>query len=163
MGEKPQTPPTPVYGDLMSERRWSHKKLQHNLRKLLRDPRVQIYLEPIPTYKQADAHTKWSTGKSIVVTIDTARVELVRGVVHELLHVLLDDTLWPFSPEVEESIVNALEADIVANMEEEGWTQEFQDLISERIAATPPRVRPKNATKVPKLRSIETKSSSNDA
>lgn len=113
------------------------------MRKLLLDERVHIYLEAIPQYKMADAHTKWSTGTPIVVTIDPARGEgLVRGTIHELLHVLLDDTMWPFSDEVEESFVSALEADIFANMEDEGWTMEFQALIEARIAATPPRVRP---------------------
>lgn len=142
MDDKPQTPLTPAFGELMSNRRWTHRRLQHHLRKLLKDPRILIYLEPIPTFKLADAHTQWSTGKSIVVTIDTARVELVRGAIHELLHVLLDDTMWPFSSEVEESFISALEADIHATMEEEGWTSEFAALLQARIDATPPRVRP---------------------
>ena len=91
----------------------------------------------------ADAHTSWSTSKPIVVVIDPARGEgLVRSAIHELLHVLLDDTMWPFSEEVEESIVSALEADIFANMEDEGWTHEFLALLDARVAATPPRVKP---------------------
>ncbi len=95
-----------------------------------------------------DAHTKWTTGSPICVVIDTARVGLVRGAIHELLHVLLDGTMWPFSEDVEESIVNALEEDIYESLVVENKLEAFSTLVQTRVLTTP-RVRPNMPRKSP--------------
>lgn len=110
--------------------------LKH-IRKLLKDDRLSITLAHIPARKEADAHTKWSTGKPIRITVDPARVGVVRAVVHELLHVLLEGPMYAYDEDTEETLIVALEEDLYSAIVSEDNLADYEALIQARITPSP--------------------------
>ena len=62
------------------------------------------------------AEVEWESGGKAKVKVDTDDVGLRPGVIHELLHVVLDKDLEVFDSEIEEKIILALEKALDVNI-----------------------------------------------
>lgn len=86
---------------------WTLDSLERACRKVLMT-RSDLKLASLPPGLQADV--TYGSQTRAKIRVDNDKVGMVVGVVHELLHVVLDEDLKNFEHEVEEPIIVALEA-----------------------------------------------------
>ena len=90
----------------MAEVRWTAERLERALRLAL--PRSSLKVRPMPGETAADV--EWSDARSKArVRLDDHEVAVRAGVLHELMHVVLEDALSGFDSELAEQIILALE------------------------------------------------------
>lgn len=87
-------------------RPWTPDSLERALRKALLS-RTSLKVRRIAN-ASADVHWSESGGKA-QVRVDNHDVGLRPGVLHELMHVVLDESLSPFGDELQESAIEAWE------------------------------------------------------
>jgi len=75
-------------------------------------------------------------------------VGIVRAVVHELLHVLLEQSMYAYDEAIEETLIVALEEELYTTIVSEDNLGEYEALIQARVV-TPPRVEPPMPRKSP--------------
>jgi len=88
---------------------WTKDSLEQALRKCLLT-RASLKVLQLPGKVAADV--EWAGNGKAKVRVDDHETSVRAGVIHELLHVVLDDTLEPFDDYLAEDIVLALERTI---------------------------------------------------
>jgi len=82
-------------------------QLMAALETLLQSKRVCIYLKELDG--DLDAYSTWTDTGPIVFTIDPYRIGVVRGTLHELLHVVLYESLKGLGNTIEEWTIQRVE------------------------------------------------------
>ena len=88
---------------------WSLDSLERACRKAL--PDTSVKLTHLPESKLADI--AWEENTKARIRVDGNRIGVLVGVVHELLHYVLDADMQSFDDEVEEEIIVALEKALI--------------------------------------------------
>jgi hypothetical protein len=88
--------------------RWTLDSLERALRKALVE-RASLRVKELPLSHSADVQWVEPDGRARI-RVDSHEVGLRTGVIHELLHPVLDGTLDPFDNELAEEIICAFEA-----------------------------------------------------
>jgi transposase len=98
--------------------RITKKQLIASLEELLSSERVVIKLADLSG--DEDAFSEWVRGEGpIKLTIDYYRMGIVRGVLHELLHVVLYDSLKSLGNTIEEWTIKKIEEKLWLEMTKE--------------------------------------------
>lgn len=90
----------------------TYQSLKRRVQKLLRTPKLSITLENLPNWKTADS--EWSRDGEVLhlkIRADVDRFALIPCVIHELIHVALEDEikLWDVDHNIEEAVVSGIE------------------------------------------------------
>ena len=85
---------------------WSLERLERACRKVLAS-RSNLSLKSLPAHIAADV--TWAGEGKAKIRVDGHKVGVRTAVIHELLHVVLDDELRNFDTQTEEAIIEALE------------------------------------------------------
>ena len=95
----------------MSAPRWTLRALESALRNVAKSARVEV---SVRKHDDCSAESHWrEDGSDLFISIDPERAGQVRCFVHELLHyVLQKDLMARFTYELEEEMIEALEARI---------------------------------------------------
>lgn len=94
----------------MTARRWTLASLERACRKVFSD-RTKLKLVKLPS--PLTAHVEWVSNGRASVQVDPHEVTIRMGVLHELLHVVLQDHDDPFprlDPELSEACIEGLES-----------------------------------------------------
>ena len=86
---------------------WTSERLERALRKALID-RASLKVRELPILTSADV--SWTSETKAKMRVDNHEVALRAGVLHELIHFVLDDQLRAFDEQLQEPVVEALEA-----------------------------------------------------
>jgi hypothetical protein len=86
--------------------KWSLERLEKACRKVLKS-RTKLSLAKLPDPTMATA--TWESDRPVIIKVDNQSVALLNGVIHELLHVVLDDDLTLYDQPLEEAIIEAFE------------------------------------------------------
>jgi hypothetical protein len=86
--------------------KWSLERLEKACRKVLKS-RTKLSLAKLPDPTMATA--TWEGDGPATVKVDAHSVAILNGVLHELLHVVLDEVLTVFDQELEEEVIEAFE------------------------------------------------------
>ena len=89
----------------MVDRPWTFETLERALRLALMG-RARLRQAVLP---QNAAEVEWSEGTKARITLDNFSVGHLRGTLHELMHVILDDDLRPFGDALAEDAIEAWE------------------------------------------------------
>ena len=87
-------------------KRWNLESLEFALRKALLE-RARVRVGELSPDRSADA--VYVRGGAARIRVDDHKVGVLPGVLHELLHVVLDEEFERFETEIEEILVEALE------------------------------------------------------
>lgn len=91
-------------------------------------------MRSIPERKGVDAYCTFDTGEPTRITIDPDRVGIVRGVLHEMLHVILDDSLYGLDADLEETCIRAIEDELYAALQQGRQIEALSKAIQKRTA-----------------------------
>ena len=87
--------------------KWTIERLEKECRKVLKS-RTSLKLTKLPD--STSAQVQWSTsGGKAAVIVDGHKVALLNGVLHEILHVVLDQNLTAFDEQLLEGIIETFE------------------------------------------------------
>lgn len=88
------------------------RALERRIHKLLRNPKLSITVENLPNWKLADSTWIREDDKlNVQIRADVDRFGLIPAVIHELIHIVLDDLFSELkvNSDMEEAMVGGLE------------------------------------------------------